>query len=183
MSKRLFPLFPERQGNVPVRAGCHPAPEQQSLTPGAYSHPWFLSFSKVFGRNSVKRSFSLFPERLTVTRRLSSCTRTPKPITGSLFPLQIFKSKQGVGANDVKKQHYPFPQNGKEMHLYAPVVILHQDDKANHGVPIPIAIKLSQGEDQIITPGGDTSEGKWGWTLAKVRNLNRSICRLPYPEE
>jgi hypothetical protein len=64
------------------------------------------------------------------------------------------------------------------MYLYAPVVILHQDNKASHGVPIPIAIKLSKGEEQIITPGGDKSEEKWGWTLAKVKILNRSICRL-----
>jgi hypothetical protein len=57
------------------------------------------------------------------------------------------------------------------MYLYAPAVILHQDPKASHGVPIPIAIKLSRGEEQIITPGADKSEGKWGWTLAKVRIL------------
>jgi hypothetical protein len=69
------------------------------------------------------------------------------------------------------------------MYLYAPVVILQQDDKANHGVPIPIAIKLAKGEEQIITPGGDTSEGKWGWTLAKVTILNRSLCILPNQKE
>ncbi|GAQ79298.1 lipoxygenase [Klebsormidium nitens] len=53
-------------------------------------------------------------------------------------------------------------------HLYAPVVLLRQADNEHLGVPVPIAVKLAKGEDEIVTPGSDSSQGKWGWTLAKA---------------
>lgn len=96
--------------------------------------------------------------------------------------MRLFRVESPCLACQPAANHVHSAQAGKAAgkHLYAPVVLLRRtDDEQLKGVPVPIAVKLAKGEKEIITPGSDTSEKKWGWTLAKVRGEAMVLWNSP----